>query len=167
MGHHLRFSRRPCANGGGPSRLQSARLAAASADLGSRHHYHAMNIRCIFLAILSSLVLGGCATNTNETRNPRLLVGTFYIQTGDRRTEILSKKDGAFSSNTTISGKDGWTTAGEWRVSDCKLHGIYVRSSLPDWPLGEVDSRELLEVTPTYYVIKTRNGVTKKYQRSK
>ena len=120
----------------------------------------------ILLSILVALLLTSCATKkTASERWPSLLVGTFCVQTGDRRTELISTADGKFSSRTTIAGQEAWTTAGKWWLADGKLNGIFRQASIPDFPIGEVDSSDLVEVTPDHYTIRNRNGVIKKYQR--
>jgi hypothetical protein len=107
------------------------------------------------------------ATQDKDAEFRKLLVGKWFVETGPRRTELSQNDDGTFSSKTTIDGKEAWTTSGEWWVKDGRLNGIYRKASIPDFPIGEVDSSRLVEVAKDYYVIENRNGVVKKYQKIK
>lgn len=126
-------------------------------------------LRYIYLAVallsLFSTTFGATPDRDAEWR--KLLVGKWFVQTGTRRTELSNNEDGTFSSRTTIDGKEAWTTSGEWSVKDGQLNGIYRKASIPDFPIGEIDSSKLIEVTKDDYIIENRNGVTKKYQRIK
>jgi hypothetical protein len=126
-------------------------------------------LRYVYLAValLSLLSATFGATPDRDAEWRKLLVGKWFVETGTRRTELSNNEDGTFSSRTTIDGKEAWTTSGGWSVKDGRLNGIYRKASIPDFPIGEVDSSKLIEVTKDYYVIENRNDVTKKYQRVK
>lgn len=120
------------------------------------------------VAALLGLVLSTFgATPDRDAEFRKALVGKWFVETGTRRTELSNNGDGTFSSRTAVDGKEAWTTSGEWWVKDGRLNGVFRKASIPDFPIGEVDSSELLEVTKDYYVIENRNGVKKKYQRIK
>ncbi len=122
---------------------------------------------CLTAALLALVFTTIGAAENHDAEWRKLLVGKWFVETGTRRTEVSNNDDGTFSSRTTVDGKEAWTTSGEWSVKDGRLNGIYRKASIPDFPIGEVDSSKLIEVTKVYYVIENRNGVTKKYQRIK
>lgn len=135
-----------------------------------KKHFNFMRIvrtTILFATLLCLCVTAFGVIPTRDIELKKMLVGKWFVETGNRRTELTNNEDGTFSSRTTIDGKEAWTTSGEWSVKDGRLEGIYRKASIPDFPIGEVDSSELLEVTKDYYVIKNRNGIEKKYQKMK
>jgi len=91
-------------------------------------------------------------------------VGTWRRRNGTRTTVVTWNGNGTWQSKTT-GGTFVLSLSGVWWVKDGKHHGVFLKSSDPRVPLGELESEKIREVTDSSYVIVGRKGRPLKYFR--
>ena len=75
--------------------------------------------------------------------------------------------DGTFSGRVTKGGKVVWEYEGKWILEGNTLVSNYTRSELKTLPPGYRDQDQIVSVNGDSMVIRTMNGVERKWQRVK
>ncbi len=92
------------------------------------------------------------------------LVGHWACKAGRYACDWLLREDGSFMANVTEKGVTVSRQSGRWRIEDGQLVTFDIFDEF-DMIASPEDSDTLLEVREQFFVLRTRQGTSRRYKR--
>ena len=120
----------------------------------------------ILASLVFLLIAGGLGQAAVPDHEPSI-VGRWFADVDQVRTEIEFRPDGGFSGQISDRAGVQWVFAGTWRIEGRVLHYLYTESSRAEIPTGITDEDEILKVEADFFEARNRAEKTIRYSRRK